>query len=151
PNGTLDTTFGSNGMVTTALSNSVAGNMSAALQTDGKIVVGGEILVNAGLNVWNFLVLRYNINGTLDTTFGTGGEVTTSLGPLTHDGAYALVIQSDGKIVAGGEAEVNGQFDFGLARYNANGSFDSTFGAGGIVTTAWPTGYTSEVRGLVVQ
>jgi uncharacterized delta-60 repeat protein len=152
PNGALDTTFGSNGTVSTALSNSVGGLMSAALQSDGKIVVGGEVLVNSGLNVWDFLVLRYNVDGTLDSTFGTGGVVTTSLGPYTHDGVNALVIQSDGKIVAGGQAELNGQFDFGLARYNANGSLDSTFGSGGIVVTPFTAGTaSSEIYALALQ
>jgi uncharacterized delta-60 repeat protein len=148
PNGSLDTTFGNGGEVSTALSNSAYG-YSVALQSDGKIVVGGALLVNAGLNVWDFVVLRYNVNGTLDSTFGAGGEVTTSLGPTTHDGINSLEIQSDGKIVAGGEAEVNNQFDFGLARYNANGSLDSTFGSGGIVSTAWSS--QSEIFGLALQ
>jgi uncharacterized delta-60 repeat protein len=79
--------------------------------------------------------LRYRKNGELDTSFGTGGIVTTRLG-LTLSQANAVVIQPDGKIVVGGfSMEVGRDRDFLVARYNADGSLDSTFGDGGVALT----------------
>jgi uncharacterized delta-60 repeat protein len=133
PNGTLDTTFGTNGVVTTPF-NGVA--LSVAIQPDGKIVVGGSASNSA-----DFALVRYNPNGSLDTTFGTGGEVLT---PVPGGGTISsVVVQPDGKVVVGGYAyadNYNGQAltEFTLARYNSNGSLDSTFGSGGIVYTYWP-------------
>jgi uncharacterized delta-60 repeat protein len=144
PNGTLDTTFGTKGLVTTPLNG---GAMSVAIQAaDGKIVVGGWY--NEPSNNQAFVLLRYNANGSLDTTFGSNGEVITN--PVAgHDNSInQVVVQSDGKILAGGEADYdtytfpNGstQIDpeFTLVRYNSNGSLDGTFGSAGIVHTLWP-------------
>ena len=84
---------------------------------------------------YNFALVRYNANGTLDTTFGTGGIVTTPIGS-DWDYAYALGIQpSDGKIVAAGSSNSGSNYDFALVRYNTDGSLDTGFGTGGIVTT----------------
>src|SRR5262245_49687801 len=69
--------------------------------------------------------------GALDPTFGSGGKVTTDFGGVL-DQAASVVIQPDGKVVAAG---VGGFVDFALARYNANGTLDPTFGSGGKVTT----------------
>jgi uncharacterized delta-60 repeat protein len=121
-NGTLDTAFGSGGMVITDFG---AGEFAfeLALQADGKIIA-------AGMSGSDFALARYNPNGSLDATFGTGGEVTTDCGS-SSDSAFGVVVQADGKIIAGGV----GSGDVALARYNANGSLDPTFGSGGRVTT----------------
>jgi uncharacterized delta-60 repeat protein len=138
-NGTLDTTFGTKGMVTTALNG---GELSLAIQpADGKIVVAGWY--NEPSNKSAFVLLRYNTNGSLDTTFGTNGEVITN--PVTggDNAINQVVVQSDGKILGGGEADYesyNNEMlpEFTLVRYNSDGSLDSTFGSGGIVHTPWP-------------
>jgi uncharacterized delta-60 repeat protein len=120
-NGTLDTTFGNNGKVQTALG---AIPYSIAVQSDGKIVVAG----NSG---GNDALVRYNANGTLDTTFGNGGELVTNIQTGGHD---SLVIQSDGKIVLASGANAGGG-EIVVARFNANGTADSSFGSGGEVFT----------------
>src|SRR5262249_56712950 len=102
---------------------------------DGKIVAAGEANVNGGDS---FAVVRYNTNGTLDAGFGTGGKATTafSCGPgCSFAQAFSVAVQPDGRIVAAGYASTGGAFDFALARYNSNGTLDTSFGSGGTVTT----------------
>jgi uncharacterized delta-60 repeat protein len=79
--------------------------------------------------------------GELDINFGTAGKTITTFGS-DHDYTYAVVRQTDGKLLIAGYYVVAGSnFDFALARYNTNGSLDTTFGTGGKVTTAFGTGY----------
>jgi uncharacterized delta-60 repeat protein len=139
-NGTLDTSFGTGGRVTTDLGGRSEGAGSVALQGNGKIVVGGTSVI--GLFA-DFAVARYNSNGTLDTSFGTGGKVITefandtnrvALGQVSAT-AYSVAVQPDGKIVLAGEANIDGEFEFAVVRYNANGTLDAGFGAGGRVIT----------------
>lgn len=123
-NGTLDTSFGTGGIVKSAFSER-AYAYSVAIQSDGKIVVGGD-------GGFVFALTRYTTAGALDTTFGTGGKVTTAIG--TQSSIQSIAIQSDGKIVAAGYTEMIG--DFAVARYTTSGALDTTFGGGdGIVTT----------------
>jgi uncharacterized delta-60 repeat protein len=138
-NGALDTSFGTNGLVTTPFNG---GAMSVAIQpADGKIVVVGWY--NEPSNNQALAVLRYNTNGSLDTTFGNNGEVITNPVAGGDNSFNAVVVQSDGKIVAGGEADYDTYNtrtlpEFTLVRYNSDGSLDNTFGSGGIVHTLWP-------------
>jgi len=134
--GTLDTTFGSGGIVTTSIGVDDEYASSVAVQPDGKIVLVGS--VDNGIDD-DFIVLRYTTSGTLDTTFGTDGIVTTSIS-LDDDYAYDLAIQSDGKIVAVGSAENDTDEDFALVRYTTSGAQDTTFGISGIITTPIGTG-----------
>jgi uncharacterized delta-60 repeat protein len=127
--GSLDTSFDSDGKVTTAVGTGAAAYI-LRLQPDGKLVAGGT--ANTGSN--QFLVARYNTDGSLDSSFGSGGEALTSLG--TSDAIIGLVLQPDGKLVAAGQAHVGTLDEFGLARYNSDGSLDSSFGSAGKVTTA---------------
>ncbi|MBC7938981.1 MAG: hypothetical protein H7Z19_04330 [Chitinophagaceae bacterium] len=134
--GTLDPSFGSGGKVITAVAPGRAADEGRAvlIQPDGKIVVGGY--TDATGTDKDFLIVRYNADGSLDSGFGTGGRTITPIGNST-DQVHALVRQADGKIVAGGSAtftQTTGQ-DFALVRYNANGSLDGSFGSGGKVTT----------------
>src|SRR5258705_476236 len=85
------------------------------VQPDGKLVAEGYSYSDNDIE-YEFALVRYNTNGTLDSTFWTGGMVTTAIGD-NDDGAYALVIQPDGKLVAGGYANDGSQKDFALARY----------------------------------
>jgi uncharacterized delta-60 repeat protein len=133
PGGSPDSTFGSNGVVTTDLGSSQDQAEGVVIQPDGKIVVAGFMLsINTGRD---FAVVRYNSNGTLDTTFGAGGIVTTDFNGL-NDQAGDVLLQPDGKILALGTATVSStDSNFALARYNANGSLDNSFGTAGKVTT----------------
>jgi uncharacterized delta-60 repeat protein len=101
------------------------------LQADGKIVVAGSNDVSPKGK--SFALVRYNADGSLDATFGTGGKVVTSFGSQS-DTAYAVVVQPDGRIVAGGHTNTATRgVDFALARYQANGALDASFGANGQV------------------
>jgi uncharacterized delta-60 repeat protein len=109
--GTPDTTFGQSGQVVTPFPNSGGVASATTIQGDGKIVVAGTTRVTGGVSVLS--LLRYNTNGSLDTTFGSGGLVQTSVGPAGL--GVAVAIQPDGRIVAAGT--VNGEFL--VARYLA--------------------------------
>ena len=126
--GDLDTSFSGDGrIVETALSSSFAN--AIAIQADGKIVVVGSL---GG----DFLVARYNVNGTRDTTFSGDGIVVTDFGSSSGtDSALAVAIQGDGKIVVAGNAGLGGNnARVGVARYNANGTLDGTFSGDGLFT-----------------
>jgi uncharacterized delta-60 repeat protein len=138
-NGSLDATFGAGGRVTTTIPD--AGSFTdIAVQPDGKIVAAGTV-TNFQNNQERFVIARYNSNGSLDNTFGSGGIVITDLlGDI--DRASSLVITADGKlVVAGGTFNPGGFSDFALARYNSNGSLDATFGSGGVVITDFFGGF----------
>ncbi|MBT9100005.1 hypothetical protein KFZ76_20090 [Methylovulum psychrotolerans] len=120
-NGNLDDSFGVHGKIDTT--NSLSGYYKAnsvATQSDGKILVAGAIGSNYGL-------VRYNSDGSLDTSFSGDGKVSTDLGANTET-AYRILVQSDGKIILGGSS--------GLVRYNSDGSLDTSFSGDGILTTS---------------
>ena len=121
PNGTPDAGFDGDGMLTTAFGFSGAA-LDVAIQPDGKIVAAGSASPAPGEAT--FALARYQENGSLDTTFDGDGRVTTASG-LTA--AYAVAIGSGGKIIAGGSADTNFG-DAALARYNPDGSLDTSFG-----------------------
>ncbi len=133
-NGSLDNTFGTGGIVSTDFYSDMDEPNSVVIQSDGKIVVVGEVQppMPVSFVARQFGVARYTTNGTLDNTFGTGGKVITSFG--TGDGmtetAYSVVIQSDGKIIVAGEG-YNSTEGLGLVRYAVDGSLDASFGTGG--------------------
>lgn len=135
--GGLDTTFGNGGKVATAVASGNGSDeaYAVAVQPDGKILVAGNADMGNGASGLDFALARYNVDGTLDNTFGNGGKVTTAISAST-DRAYAILLQPDGRIVLGGDSnQVPNGFDFALVRYNTDGSLDATFGNGGIVTT----------------
>jgi len=146
PNGTLDTSFGTGGKVTTAFGFANA----AALEPGGRIVAVGGILVNRP--DFDFALARYTASGALDSSFGSGGKVTTTFGP-TADIAQALTLQPDGRIVVAGSSGFPQQRDdaFALARYDAQGALDSGFGAGGRVTTRFTSPGDDTARAVVLQ
>src|SRR5436309_4906879 len=139
--GDLDPTFGIGGMVTTDLNHSTDIANAVALQADGKLVVVGQAYKQNDFSDEDFVVTRYNTDGTLDTTFGRGGKVRTDFPGLAAVPS-SVVIQPDGKIVVAGGAFPLFTFlgDFKVVRYNPNGSLDRSFGSGGIVTTTFPEG-----------
>jgi uncharacterized delta-60 repeat protein len=137
--GTLDTTFGGgDGKVTTNFFDNADGGYSVTLQADGKIIVGGAASANGD---GRFALARYNIDGTLDTSFGDNGKVTTAFTGIA--GGNSVTVQADGKIVLTGTSSDGPSVDFAVARYNSDGSLDTTFGNGGRVTTdiSGPGGY----------
>lgn len=127
--GTLDTTFSTNGKVTTAFTDGSFAN-AVAIQSDGKIIAAG--------GAQGFALARYDTDGALDPTFGTGGLVTTSVTSGTNQ-ANDVAIQADGKIVAAGFATPGGPWrrHFAVARYLSDGTLDTSFGDGGTVVTAF--------------
>ena len=131
-NGALDTTFDGDGKLTTAIGSSDEAFTSVAVQSDGKIVAGGYTFDGS---TEDFAVVRYNPSGSLDTTLDGDGKAKTPIGS-SNEQVYALIIQSDSKIVVAGNSYSGGYDDFALARYNTNGSLDTTFSGDGKVTTA---------------
>ena len=129
-NGTLDPTFGTAGLVETKVGNTSHVLSAVALQPDGKILIAGYTRF-VGQN-FDFAVLRYSADGTLDTTFGTAGVVLTDFATRT-DQAMAMVLMADGRILVSGQTLTDDLTiaDMAFARYNADGSLDTTFGVGG--------------------
>ncbi|MGH9333073.1 MAG: hypothetical protein ACRD21_04915 [Vicinamibacteria bacterium] len=117
--GVATTTFGTNGNTAYAV----------AIQSDGKILAGGSVS-DVSTN-WDIGLARFNSNGTIDATFGTGGKARLNIGAF--DEIHAILVEPDGKIVVGGRSSSGSHFFFVIARYNANGSLDTTF--------ASPNGY----------
>lgn len=131
PDGSLDQTFGDGGLVTTDL-NELESSSAVAIQPDGKIVVAGNI--SRLDRTHDFLVIRYNEDGTLDASFGQGGVVTTDF-YNTMEFAADMAITPNGEIVVAGTIYWGlPRIDFAIARYKANGDLDETFGSGGKVT-----------------
>jgi uncharacterized delta-60 repeat protein len=138
--GILDTTFGTAGTVTTPIGSGDAVALALIIQSGDRldrIVVAGYS--NNGSN-YDFALARYTKDGILDTTFGTAGTVTTSIGS-SNDYAYTLGIQSDGKIVVAGSSYDGSKYNFALVRYTKDGILDTTFGTAGIVTTTIGSNY----------
>jgi uncharacterized delta-60 repeat protein len=140
--GALDATFGVGGVVTTNFPIGMSGGVDVAndviIQSDGKLVAAGR---SAG----RFGVARYNTNGSLDSSFGVGGVVSTVVGMDPFMAAYAVVQQPDGKLLVGGTGynDIDGHYAYALVRYNADGSLDTAFGTDGIVKTDFGGGSTS--------
>ncbi len=136
PNGSLDTTFSGDGTQTTDFGTpevSVADDAHAvAIESGGKIVVTGS---TGTLTASNFALARYNPNGSLDTSFSGDGKQITGFGAETNDQANGVALQGDGKIVVAGSTSSFGGSDFALARYNPNGSLDTSFSGDGKQTT----------------
>ena len=148
-NGTPDGSFGAGGRTTAAFTNFINSPDDLALQSDGKIVVVGSAQSADG-TVSEFAVARFNANGTLDGSFGTGGKVSTNfvgvMGGGVSNPADSVLIQRDGKILVGGLASACARrcpAQSALARYNANGSLDTTFGSGGKVAVTAIGGITA--------
>ncbi len=130
-NGTPDASFGTGGITRTAVGSSEDIANAMVRQPDGKIVLAGSTYAAGGQR--DFALARYSVSGVLDPTFGTGGIVTTAIGP-SDDYAYALVLMPWGRLVAAGSARTavgQSPTDFALAAYNADGGLDRYFGVAG--------------------
>ena len=121
--GALDTTFGTAGRVITTIGSSSDFGNDVKVQTDGKILVSGYASVSGN----DFTVVRYNTDGSLDTTFNTTGKVVTNFNASTDDRGTKMFVQADGKIVLAGSTTQAGTYDLAIARYNSNGTADTSF------------------------
>jgi uncharacterized delta-60 repeat protein len=144
PNGSLDTSFGGDGLVTTDVLGNVDYASGVVLQADNKIVVAGYSW--NGTN-YDFTLVRYNPDGGLDGGFSDDGKVSTDFGK--SDYAYAIIRTGDKLVVAGKSGTGSGE-DFALARYNANGSLDTSFDTDGKVVTDFLSGL-DRGRALIQQ
>lgn len=149
PDGSLDDSFGTEGKVVTGILDDngfyMRGFLTAiALQADRKIIAGGAARDNSIIAQY-FTLVRYHPDGSLDTSFGSGGIVITDIGtPSCYAVMNDIVIQVDGRIIAAGYAHVqdeNGYCSserFAIARYNSDGSLDQTFGINGkVISDFW--------------
>ena len=153
PTGKLDTTFGSGGTASAGFVGGEGGT-GVALQPDGKIIwVGSQNTPGfPAFGTFSFAVARFTANGSLDTSFGTGGQASVEFFAPPMQGAQefarAVLVQPDGKILVAGSAR-QGQIRFApiqgaIARFNANGTLDTSFGAGGkILSSSLPNGITA--------
>lgn len=123
--GSLDTTFNSVGTIATAIGADACA-YALAIQANDRIIA-------AGVSNNQFALARYTVNGSLDSSFGTGGIVKTVIGGNSQ--INDVILQSNGQIIAVGYSDNR----YALARYNVNGTLDTTFGSGGIVTNALGT------------
>ncbi|NQT36657.1 MAG: hypothetical protein HQ581_04160 [Planctomycetes bacterium] len=126
--GSVDTSFGVGGKVTVDLGAAQEFARDLVIQADGKIVVAGDFVPLGGNG--DFAIVRFNPDGSLDTGFGDLGIMTTDFG-FSSERAAALTLQADGKLVVVGGADNR----FAIARYDADGSLDTTFDDDGTVTT----------------
>ncbi|MFL5797936.1 MAG: delta-60 repeat domain-containing protein [Actinomycetota bacterium] len=146
-NGALDHTFSGDGRVVTTVGWGEEAAKSVAIQADEKIVAAGytDVPHEAGdaYGPGRFALARYRADGTLDPAFGGDGTVTTRFG-ASGSSANAVAIDHSGRIVAAG----SGHGGFALARYEHDGTLDTTFGGDGRVTTRFTAGVAS---GVAVQ
>ncbi len=142
PDGSLDTSFDGDGSTFTDFGT------TGPQEAFGIAIQSGGAIVAAGMSGTDVAVARYNaVDGSLDTGFDGDGKVTTDFGTNTLDGAADLALQTDGRIVAAGISEA----DFGVARYNTNGSLDTGFGTGGKVHTDVSFGYFDTANAVALQ
>jgi uncharacterized delta-60 repeat protein len=130
--GTLDSALGQAGKVMTPMGLGDAFSFGIAIQGNGRIVLAGY---SATTQDHDFSLVGYTANGSVDSTFGNSGFVTTDFSGGTDDIAYAMTIQSDGKLVVAGRTGDYPQFNFAVARYSSDVQLDQTFGVGGKVAS----------------
>lgn len=133
--GTLDTSFGGDGQATTSFTGGINAR-AVMIQPDGKIVVAGYLSFTSG-DLRDIMLARFETDGTLDMTFGTGGTAIIDLTPNATEVVFDAVLLSDGKIVIVGQKnDTIGFADFLVARFNTDASVDTTFGTNGFTTVA---------------
>ena len=137
PDGSFDNSFGNSGTVVTTVGISASEIFAVTIQSDGKIIAAGYSTQDFDLGT-DFTLVRYNADGTLDNSFGNGGIVQTDFN-FSEDQVYSIAIQADGKILAVGPTRdlTNSNTNFGIARYNSDGSLDVSFGNTGKVITSF--------------
>lgn len=142
--GTIDQTFGTNGVVTVDLGTEAKYNNSMAVQQDDKILTTGFLTSE---DSYDFFLIRLNKDGTLDNTFGTNGLTTTDFG--NTDSGRSVGIQNDSKIIVSGSTAIGSENNFAVCRYNQDGSLDASFGNDGKVISSFgssDTGYSMAIQ-----
>lgn len=142
--GSPDTAFGTSGLVTTVIGD-ISGAYDVVRQSDGKIVVVGWSTLSSKKR---FAIARYNSNGSLDTTFGSYGTTTTTIGS-DEDAAYSVIQQPDGKLVVAGSTKSGSVISIATVRYLPDGSVDTAFGTSGKAITT--IGSNSRAYSLIQQ
>ncbi|MBA3260987.1 MAG: hypothetical protein H0T69_00640 [Thermoleophilaceae bacterium] len=132
--GSPDKSFGGAGLTATTFGTTVQAAYDLAVQPDGAIVAVGTAGEDFGRRR-SFALARFTAGGTLDPTFGGDGKVTTDVGGASINDASGVALQADAKIVLAGYAAGASGGPFAVARYNADGTLDPSFGSGGAVTT----------------
>lgn len=145
--GQADVSFGVDGALRTNLGGTYDWAYATAIQPDGKILAAG---VSEANGTYDFALARYTSTKDLDPTFGNGGFVLTDFG-RSYDWAYSLVLLPKGKILVAGVSDASGSKDFALARYNPEGTLDTSFGVGGRVTETSRSLTADIIRGMTVQ
>ena len=146
--GSLDQTFGEDGIVKSYFNETMvlAGINGLAFQNDGKIIVSGY---STSSTDFDLAVMRFQVDGQVDSTFGINGRVLTPIG-FTQDYAYDMLVQNDNKIVLAGATHESLIIDGILVRYLPDGQLDDSFGNGGIVITDF-SGGADDFRTLAIQ
>ncbi len=146
--GTLDNSFGNAGISITSMSTSVSNINAIGIQNDGKIVIGGR-------SNYQFALVRYNSDGSLDNSFGIGGKVLTimTVGGFNTAEISDLIIESDGKILVTGDTTNNviGFSKYVLARYEVDGTLDSSFSGDGKIIDTWEVATSCGAKALITQ
>jgi uncharacterized delta-60 repeat protein len=152
-NGTLDTSFGASGIALANIPNNILSSATgAAIQTDGKILAGGTVYTLAGSKPFIGLgIVRFNPDGSMDTSFGTAGVVTTLPLGAVRCGGGPVALQLDGKILLAGGCNTSSTGFSTIVRFNSSGSLDSTFGTGGAAVLAeFPSAIALQSDGKIV-
>jgi uncharacterized delta-60 repeat protein len=134
PNGSLDGSFGSSGVLTKSFGASLAGVADIVLQPDGRIVCVGRVAYDTTMSE-SILLFRVTAGGGLDSTFGTSGSTISTIGLSRENGARGVALQSDGRILVAAQGETGGRAVWAVLRYTAAGALDTSFASGGIVQT----------------
>ena len=155
-NATVAKTFGISSQAA-----SVASPSTVAVQGDGRILAAGTITTGLASptiftgNPTGFGLVRFNTDGSIDTTFGLHGGTITGFPQENLGRVFSMALQLDGDIVAGGQAGKSGgngtASSFALARYLSTGQLDNTFGTGGRVTTSFGSTNVAFISGIVLQ
>ena len=153
--GSLDQSFGTNGMVLVDFASASARAWGVALQADGSIVVAGQAAFQKNVATFDndFAVARLTTTGALDASFGTSGKATVNIGGLS-DWAYAVKVQTDGGIVLAGRTAPDGGStpDIAVVRLTSTGAPDATFATNGVARFTVGAGdFTEEAFDLAIQ
>ena len=146
--GTPDSTFSTDGVARLDFAGFADGANAVIQQTDGKLVLAGVAELTNGFQ--DIALARFNADGTADATFGNGGKATLDIGG-SHDFASGLIQQADGKLVIAGGSVSGSQYRLVFARFNADGTLDTTFGTGGTTLVDFGGGSESWANDIAQQ
>lgn len=149
--GSIDTTFGTNGWVLTDFAQSLAFAYDININAEGKIMLAGASLDTT--NMWNFALARYNPNGTLDSSFGNQGKLELSPG-IDNDFAIRVLQLENGKILVGGHswfATAPVRYELSIVQLNNDGSLDTSYGTNGVLKARWQEDGENYISDMALQ